>query len=111
MQHYRAHRDLIVGHNLIIPQGSIFSEHMLKKDAVTKLLDAGTISPVYAPPLAQLPGWDGRGGKAEQLRKIKVTTFEAFMSRSVEDLAAALKVKAETIEAWREEILTVHLKP
>ncbi len=106
MPHYRALRSLS-GAGEIIEQGTIFDGARLGNGAIEILLEKQKIAPIYPPPLKVIPNWDEQ---AKVLEAANIHSVEAFLDMPDTEIAKATKTKLETVEKWRDELLTIVLK-
>jgi hypothetical protein len=105
---YRVLRDLQKG-SKIIYTGSISNLDGIPPASIEKLIDNGAISEVSPPPLRELPGWTTRAAKIETLGIITATQF--LEATDYEPIKKLFRVKDETIEIWKKQIVDVWLSP
>jgi len=108
MTFYRVHRNLQKG-NKVIPTGQITDLAGIPIQNIDKLITGGAISEVAPPPLRELPGWTARATKLETLGIVTATQLLAITD--YEPIRKLFRVKDETIEAWKGQIVNIWLAP
>ena len=88
--------------------GSICTFDWLTEEQQQILIDRGVISPISAPPLAELPGFIKR---AERLQEFGIETAEAFLDADPEEVAKQYDVKPRTVRRWQDELLQLLILP
>jgi len=81
----------------------------MNADKIDKLVTVGAISPLASPPLAEIPGWEGR---AQLLPAI--TTVEQFLETPDTDLAKVLQIAPGDVPRLKrslEEVLFLPATP
>lgn len=83
------------------PAGGLSRFEWLTEEQVGILVAVGAIAPVQTPPLAVLAGWTRRAG---MLAELGIERGDQFLEADPEALAGPLKVKAETVRRWQEDV-------
>lgn len=100
VQVYRAKLPLAKGQK-IIARGTITDLAWLNEAAIKRLIAVGAVRAVISPPLAELAGWQRR---AEKMVPLGVITMADFLAVPVPQLAKVLRVKAETVTGWQDQL-------
>lgn len=86
----------------VIKAGSLHRLEKVPRKNIEKLKARGTVSQVVAPPLRVLPGWSRR---AVKLERAKVIDAAQFLGADVNQTAEYMRVKPETVERWKRDVL------
>jgi len=94
---------LSLKHGEVAPAGSLVRLPWLERDpaGLQALIDKGAVARVAPPPLAVLPGWKIRSGKAKGLG---IEDAEQFLEADDADLARSLGARVETVQKWKREL-------
>lgn len=99
MSLYRVLRPLQKGNQKIMAGDFILGD-TFAPDALEKLTGTGAIAMLYAPPLSELPDFDG----ADQLATIGIVQADQFLEADVDNIAPRLSVDKSIIRQWRVEV-------
>lgn len=105
MAMYRILHVLHVGKGRMLHPGSFDRLEWLKPGGVERLTIKGAISRVKPPPLAVLPGWATRARKLTEVTGGRIVDAEQFLEGETTKIAELMKVKPETVERWRKDIV------
>jgi hypothetical protein len=84
------------------PVGSLCAFDWLNEQQIGRLIQVGAIAPVALPPLDVLPGWTRR---AKRLAAVGIKGTDGLLEANIEELAAGLGLKPETVNRWKEEVM------
>lgn len=99
---YRVLKTLWRGeHKPRIYPGTFTRLEWLNGEGIERLKRAGAVNEVAPPPLTALPGWKRR---AQRLRALNIADATQFLETDGEAIAQHLRVKAATVERWRQEL-------
>lgn len=99
MSMYRIHLPITEKGGMLYPGSMVKREWSAEKREV--LLLVGAVSPVYGPPLRELPGWKTR---AETLAPAEIVRAEDFLDADEKTLAKLLNAKVDTIRKYKTEL-------
>ena len=101
MSMWRVHSRLDIGKGEVLYPGSLSTIYWLKRKGLERLEMKGSISKVFAPPLAVLPGWTLR---SQRLLKVGVEYVDQFLESDPAETAGKIGVQPKTIEKWQNEV-------
>lgn len=96
---YRVLRSLETKRGLI-HQGDFITSAAFSSTALEKLEQAGAISLLYAPPLSELPDFDG----AQQLASIGIVSADQLLEADSDMIKSQLGINTATLQAWQIEV-------
>lgn len=85
----------------VIPRGALHALAGVSSGCIEQFLARGVIAPISAPPLKALPGWEHR---ARRLKVLNIEDALQLLEADAEALARAIRLRAETIREWQEEV-------
>lgn len=98
---YRVDSTLSRGEKIIRP-GSVSRLQWMEPGGIEILERLGKIHKIRTPPLAALAGWQTR---ANRLARVSINTIDDFLDADPDTIRTALRVKKETVEKYRSELL------
>lgn len=84
----------------VAQRGALVRLAHLSADQVAKLVAVGAVAPIASPPLDALPNWKTRAAK---LKKLDITDVEQLLEADPATVAAATRLKPETVARWQAE--------
>lgn len=96
---YRVLRSLETKRGLI-RQGDFISGKFYSADSLEKLEQAGAISLLHAPPLSELPDFDG----AAQLATLGIVSADQFLEADNDMILSRLGITLAELQAWQLEV-------
>lgn len=96
MSLYRVLKPLQTKHG-IVQQGNFIPESAYSPESIAKLEEVGAIGVLHAPPLSELPGFEG----AEQLATIGIVNADQFLEANIETTIDRLGIDAAVLHQWR----------
>lgn len=96
---YRVLRSLETKRGLI-HQGDFITSASFSSISLEKLEEAGAIGLLHAPPLSELPGFDG----AAQLATIGIVSADQLLEADSGMIISRLGITADTLHDWQNEV-------
>ena len=96
---YRVLRNLKVNGGLI-SAGDFILSSAYTSESLQRLEDVGAIGLLHAPPLSELPGFEG----AAQLATIGIVNADQLLEEIKEEISARLDVNIDTVLKWKAEV-------
>lgn len=98
---YRVLRSLKTGSGAIVVAGSFIAGDAYTSTSLEKLEEVGAISPLHAPPLAELPGY---ALIAERLAPAGIVSAEQLLECDVDTVAQLTDITASMLRKWQAEV-------
>lgn len=83
-----------------IARGDFITARAWSPESLARLEEVGAIGLLHAPPLSELPGFDG----AQQLATIGIVNADQLLEADNDMIAKELKIEPATVRAWQFEI-------
>lgn len=103
----RVLRDISKGERIIKKGGLIFDGDLPERNREI-LREKKVLSPISAPPLAAVPGWEDR---AERLREYDINTIEDYIEADNNLLRKVFRAPNARVDGWREELINWMIIP
>lgn len=84
----------------LIHQGDFITSASFPATSLEKLEEAGAIGLLHAPPLNELPGFDG----AAQLASIGIVSADQLLEADSDMIISRLGITADTLRDWQNEV-------
>lgn len=103
---YRVLRPLQKNNQIILAGGFISSENY-SPQALERLEAVGAVAPLHAPPLSELPNFDG----AEQLATVGIVQADQLLEANIEKLNEQTGIGLATLRVWCIEVTRWLISP
>ena len=101
MKLYRALKLLNAGGRGLIPKGRATPLDWLNDEQIARLEHVGAVSPIYAPPLQEMPL---PKSALVKMKRAGIEDAGDLLMGNDEELAKKLKVRLPTAAKWRDEV-------
>lgn len=84
----------------VIPAGDFIIGSSYPAESLNRLEEVGAIGELHAPPLAEIPDFDG----TEKLAAIGIVQADQLVEANIDEISKQLGIDTTTLREWRAEI-------
>lgn len=85
----------------VIPRGDFVTSAEYPQKSLDKLEEVGAISLLHAPPLSELPDFDGM---AEQLATVGIISADQLLELPIDEIVSRTNADIATVKQWRVDV-------
>lgn len=107
---YRVLNSLRLSDTRTIQRGDFITSADYPQESLDKLEEVGAIGLLHAPPLSELPNFDG----TEQLAAIGIISADQLLEQPIDEISNHLNIDVSTVRQWRTEVsdwLVIPVRP
>lgn len=87
--------------NRVIPRGDFVTSAEYSQEALDKLDEVGAVALLHAPPLSELPDFDGM---AEQLAAVGIISADQLLELPIDEIVNRTNADVATVRQWRVDV-------